>query len=116
MVMGAHIQMTHAEWKSEATKRFGHDPLDWKFVCPSCGHVAAVRDWKDSGATEGEVAFSCIGRHSTDPDSARRAAFQGSGGPCDYAGGGLFRLNPVTVTMDGGKELSVFAFADGVQS
>jgi hypothetical protein len=31
-------------------------------------------------------------------------------GPCDYAGGGLIRLNPVTV-VDGDKTHDVFEFA-----
>jgi hypothetical protein len=77
----------------------------WRFECPSCGHVASVKDWKSVGATEGEVAFSCVGRH-----------IQGSKkmcerpGPCNYAGGGLIGLNPVSVYVGDGKVTRVFAF------
>jgi len=95
--------MTRDEFQSEAVRRFGLDPMQWAFVCPACGHVATVQEWKDAGASEGEVAFSCIGRHI----EGSRKAFGGNGpGPCDYAGGGLFRLNPMDV-----QGRATFAFA-----
>ena len=100
-------KLTHAEWTAEAEKRFGTGAMKWRFVCPVCGHVATVQDWKDAGAQEGAVAFSCVGRWAESP----RKAFGGDGkpGPCDYTGGGLFRLNPVTVTYEG-IEHQVFEF------
>jgi hypothetical protein len=104
------IKMTHAEWIAEAELRFGQDAKQWRFVCPSCGYVATVQQWKDAGAGEGEVAFSCVGRRlGADDDET----FQRKGGPCQYAGGGLFGLNPVEVTMPDGKAIQSFAFADG---
>lgn len=102
--------MTRTDWIAEGERRFGPDPMRWKFACPACGHVAAVADWKAAGAPEEAVAFSCVGRYQTNPP---RAAFGGKGpGPCDYAGGGLFRLNPQPV-MHGADVLHVFAFAGG---
>ena len=93
-------------WKDTARNLFGDDPASWAFVCPVCGHVATVLDWKLAGAPEGAVAFSCVGR------------WTGEGGemgdgkqPCNYSGGGLFRLNPVTVVDWDGQERGVFAFA-----
>ena len=100
--------MTHKEWIAEATRRFGDDPMAWSFVCPSCGHTASVKDWKDAGAEEAAVAFSCVGRWIGADD---KHSFQRKGGPCQYAGGGLFKLNPITVDCDG-KDRSVFAFAE----
>jgi hypothetical protein len=48
---------------------------------------------------------------------AKREAFSDGQGPCNYAGGGLFKLNPVTVVMDpdehGSREHCVFEFAEG---
>lgn len=102
-----HRRMTHAEWLAEAKKRFGDDALTWRFVCPSCGHVASVADWKALGAKEGEVAFSCVGRRM--PNA--KDICPPDGGPCNYAGGGLFELNPVTVLLDGGGERRTFDFA-----
>lgn len=91
--------MTHAEFQIEGTRRFGTDPMQWRFVCPVCGHVASVEDWQKAGAEENEVAFSCIGRHtegSKEAFSSKKANAKQSG-PCNYAGGGLFKLNPMDV-------------------
>lgn len=101
--------MTDDEWNAEAVRRFGRSVLDWRFVCPACGHVAAVRDWQAAGAPEGAIAYSCVGRYLP----SCREAFGGEGpGPCNYAGGGLFGLNPITVIRSDGKPHDVFAFAE----
>lgn len=88
------------DWHAELVRCFGDDPMGWKFICPSCGHVASVQDWKDAGAPSNAVAFSCIGRwvEST-------AKIFEKPGPCNYAGGGLFRLNPVEIK---GIEIKAF--------
>jgi len=85
------------DWRREAIRLFGRDPMKWRFICPSCGHVASVQDWKDAGAPEGTIAFSCVGRWL----GKKEDAFQKGKSPCNYAGGGLFRINPVSVTIDG---------------
>jgi hypothetical protein len=92
-------------WRQEAIRRFGKDPLQWKFACPSCGHIASVADWQAVGASEGEVAFSCVGRHMEKP-----AQMGERPGPCNYAGGGLIRINPVEI-LDGDKKHHMFDFA-----
>ena len=102
-------EMTYEEWMAEGTKRFGSDQMDWRFVCPSCGHVATAHDYKAAGARESTVAFSCVGRWI----EGSRSAFEDKGtGPCTYAGGGLFRLNPVTVRGPGDAEHQMFEFAE----
>lgn len=99
---------THAQWVEICMKRFGPNPLRWKFVCPVCQHVASVADWKAAGAPEGAIAFSCVGRFQR----VARDAFDGHGaGPCNYAGGGLFHLNPVRVRMANGEIHRVFDWA-----
>lgn len=95
-------------WLAEGVSKFGDTNGDWKFVCPLCGHVASVDEWRRAGASEGEIAFSCIGRRATNP----RDAFKKGEGPCNYTGGGLFKLNPVTVVTPDGKSFDVFEFAD----
>ena len=100
--------LTHAEWLAEACLKFGADAKAWKFVCPSCGHVASVQDWKDAGAPEGGVAFSCVGRYT---GAGGEKAFKHAGGPCNYTSGGLFNISPVTVIYEGGQQ-SVFEFAE----
>lgn len=102
-------EATYAEWLAEAEELFGKDPMNWRFVCPVCGHVAAVRDYKDAGAPSTAAGFSCVGRWL--PDSKDAMSHDGeSGGPCNYAGGGLFRMNPVRVKMADGKISETFEF------
>jgi len=86
---------------------------DWKFKCPVCGHVQGFKDFLALGVPEEEArsvtGFSCIGRWM---DKARDAFEEGEG-PCNYAGGGLFALNPVTVHVpEGHDDYTVFEFAD----
>jgi len=94
--------MTVEEWKAEGIRRFGPDQRNWRFKCPSCGYIASIREWKEAGAPESAVAFSCVGRWMKEHGQI----WEGKQ-PCNYAGGGLFRLNPVKVGDD-----EVFAFAD----
>lgn len=102
------ITLSRDDWFKQGQALYGKDVMKWKFKCPSCGHVASVQDWKDAGASENAVAFSCVGRYT---DSTKEI-FDKTGGPCNYTGGGLFGLNPVKVVEDGGHTTDVFAFAD----
>ena len=105
--------LTHADWLAEGKALFGESGLDWRFECPVCKHVASVKDWRDAGAPEGGIAFSCVGRYQ---NGETRNAFEETGaGPCNYAGGGLFRLNPVTVTGGPGGDHTVFEFASAMR-
>lgn len=99
-------ELTLEEYMAEGERLFGPEQLDWRFVCPSCGHVASPRDWKAAGAPEGAVAFSCVGRWTC----SKQELFSKDGGPCNYTGGGLFALNPVTVRA-GDRTYNVFEFA-----
>ena len=100
--------MTVAEWHKEGTRRVGPDQLKWRFVCPSCGYVASVQEWRDASAGNSAVAFSCVGRWL-----GSKKTLGEKPGPCNYAGGGLFRLNPVSVICEDGTNLKVFDFAPG---
>ena len=106
--MSVVTRYSHDDWLAEATRRFGADALEWRFRCPACGHEQAIRECKEAGMPVDAVAFSCVGRWI----EGSKDAFERTGkGPCTYAGGGLFRLNPITVVLPDGKERTVFAFA-----
>jgi hypothetical protein len=101
------ITLTRQQWEAAGASRYGTDRMQWKFRCPSCGHIATPADYRSAGAPENAVAFSCVGRWS----GSESEAFAGKKGPCNYAGGGLFRLNPIAVT-DGANKHEMFDFAD----
>lgn len=99
--------MTHEEWKAKGLELFGPDHKQWKFVCPICGYVASLQDYLDAGVPHESIAFSCIGRWLPKSISAFGGEDVRGNGPCDYAGHGLFRFNPLEV--DGVK---YFNFAE----
>jgi hypothetical protein len=97
-------RMTVEEWRAEAIRRFGSFEKT-RFVCPACGHVASVEDfkkYKDLGAQPDSAAQKCIGRY----DQAVT--------DCDWAAFGLFgTLNGgVKVILEDGKEVNAFDFAE----
>jgi hypothetical protein len=100
-----------AEWYIEGARLFGTNSLKWKFVCPACGHVQAVEDFrpfKSQGATVETARLNCIGRYS----GPKRRAFGDDGpGPCDYTSGGLSDLRPVTIVIGPDETIRSFAFA-----
>lgn len=96
-------ELTYDEWMNEAKSHF-ESPQDIAFTCPSCGYVQSVKECREAGHPESAIGFSCIGRTlGTDKEFGDK-----TGGPCNYAGGGLIRLNPVKITD---KDTSLFEFA-----
>ncbi|MFA5389652.1 MAG: VVA0879 family protein [Candidatus Omnitrophota bacterium] len=103
----------YEDWIKEANDLFGTDRRNWKFICPVCGHVAAVADFlpfEEKGATPESALFNCIGRYA----GCKRKAFDkgdpAAPGPCDYSSGGIFDLRPVAIIMDDGSILRAFDF------
>lgn len=110
--------LSYAEWEEEGRKRFGANTDHWRFVCPMCGHTAAIGDFRpyaNRGATANSATCECIGRYQTNSWSP----FGGNGGPrrqpCDYAGYGLFRLSPLRVAFPSGAQTHCFDFAPAVE-
>jgi hypothetical protein len=105
-------RMSYQQWLDEGKRRFGADFLKWRFVCPSCGHVQAVEDFrpfKDAGATADSARSECIGRYM----GAKVAFDAAKWKPCNYALFGLFRLKHVEVEIEGKPEPSrSFHFAE----
>ena len=101
------------EWQAAARELFGDDPAKWRFVCPSCGLECDAGEWMRRGEAiggeeadhaEGMIAFSCVGRLTP----GKVAEMWEKPGPCNYAGGGFFTINPVSIK---GRATNVFAFA-----
>ena len=109
-------QFTHEEWIAEGTRRFGDNYDAWRFVCPICGNIAAIseyRPFKGKGATRSSATTECIGRYTgakmTIGDAKKDK-------PCDYALYGLFRLPGAVITMPDGDKVMAFAFAEGARN
>lgn len=111
-------QMRVSAWHNEAIRRFGSDMKQWRFVCPLCGHVAAVGDfeqYKDAGASPSSAYQECIGRYSGGPGGMHEGGFDADGNvkqPCNYAAYGLFKLSPCRVEAEDGTLVEAFAFAE----
>lgn len=95
------------DWVKRGTQLFGPDMMKWRFVCPACGNIAAVEDFrpfKNKGAKPDSATHDCIGRYD-----GHLHVDMGAGKPCNYTGYGLFDLCPVRV-IDNGEEIRCFAF------
>lgn len=100
---------TLKEWLDKGKKLFGDDFLKWKFVCPACGKISSVQEFKDVGADANDSYQCCIGR------------FTGKGAPtkvskdgCNWAAFGFLGTlgEGDTVIADDGHEVAIFKFAD----
>ena len=91
--------LNYEDWREEGVRRFGLDVMDWRFVCPVCGHVASIQEWTDVGIRSG-AATKCIGLWI----GAQREAVGGEGpGPCNYTGDDMPARDTVLVTMPNGS-------------
>jgi hypothetical protein len=107
-------KMTQAELLTRAKERFGENPLDFAFTCPSCGEVATIRDFIDAGDASmagqgciGRLLGALKGKGSPTTDGGRSIATRG----CDWAAFGLIS-GPWTVVMPDGREVSSFPLAE----
>jgi hypothetical protein len=110
--------LTQDELVEEARSKFGDNPLNWAFTCPSCGDVATGRDFKKAltahprtrdgqPVTASDVlGQECIGRTlgalATPPTHQRG---------CDWAAYGLIG-GPWTVTLPEGRTIHAFPLAE----
>lgn len=105
--------MTQSEFLEEATRRFGPNARDWKFVCPACGTVQSVQQLADAvvacGGTKddvhGYIGFSCIGRFTKQGDAGIRAKNRGKPWDkgCNWTLGGLLHIHELEVEIEGRK-------------
>lgn len=94
-----------ADWLKELRSRFGEDDEEWKFVCPSCGHVQSVADFKAIGVDGNKAYYECIGRYKNIDGKTDKKA-------CKYTLCGLFVLDHDTVINNEFLPVNVFKMAD----
>jgi hypothetical protein len=115
-------KLTQAELVAEARQRFGDNPLDWAFRCPTCSDVATGNDFSKAlaehprthrdGSPVGAsdiLGQECIGRTlgALEGEGSRGKASRG----CDWSAFGLFR-GPWEIVMPDGRSAYGFALAD----
>lgn len=121
---------TQEELVAELTHRFGPNPMDWSFTCPSCKEAATAADFKaalvehprtnrdGSDTTASDViGQECIGRTlgaltMTDADW-KREVDAGRGRGCNWCAYGLFG-GPVEVTLPDGRSMRCFPITEVV--
>lgn len=102
--------LSYEDWLAEGKALFGENFEDWEFVCPSCGHVQKVSDFRQfakRGASPDTARFNCIGRYDGHLDND---AFVSGQQPCNYTSGGLICITPVSVILPDGKKRVSFEF------
>ena len=103
---------TELEWNQRGVKLFGEDRLNWKFVCPICGNIQSVEDFRqyqDKGATPASAYKVCIGRYSGGRSAFGYKKKDENKTPCDYISSGFFRIGD-TVIREDGENLCCFPF------
>lgn len=96
-------------WTKEGNRRFGDNYMDWKFLCPMCGHIASVQDFKNAGAKDPNCAYQeCIGRYT-----GKSSPVKGDSSGCDWCAYGLFGIpkGGVIVMRDKENASHIFDFA-----
>ncbi len=92
------------DWIAEAESRFGRN---WKFVCPACGHVQSIADFKKIGEDVNLVYSMCIGRYLGVNDKTGEKG-------CNYTVNGFISLNKTTVISHDFLPVKVFEMAPAV--
>ena len=91
---------TMNEWKKEAERRFGPNKMNWKFKCPSCGHVQSLKDFKDANIEPECAVTNCASRYDL-----------GGVKTCKWTTGGFLRFNQTYVIDEEYFPHLVFDFA-----
>ncbi|MEO6088979.1 MAG: VVA0879 family protein [Umezawaea sp.] len=106
-------RFTQQQLCDEARARFGDDPKQWAFKCPTCSDIATAQDFIDAGADPQRTGQECIGRSlgalTKDAIGTDGQAHAKRG--CDWAAYGLFS-GPwlIQVPLDDGSTKKIPSF------
>lgn len=93
--------LTFNDWVAEGEKRFGKEKLDWKFVCPNCGHVQTMRDFQNADIDPQRAYQVCASRYNI-----------GGKSTCKWSAGGLFCKEGQWVISQDYTPVLIFSFAN----
>lgn len=116
--MSGHRKLTQEELLTEASERFGKDPMKWAFRCPSCGDVATGQDFRDAlgdhprtnRAGEKVIASDIIGQECIGR-TVGALKKNPSGRGCNWAAYGLF-AGPWEILLPDGRSMYAFPLAE----
>jgi hypothetical protein len=97
------IKQSLEEWLKEAEERFVQPGQDDKgaiaFICPNCGHIQTLKDFKERGLDLNLAYQECIGRHDKSIG-------------CDWAAYGFLKtMGHGRIVVHENGEMEVFDFA-----
>lgn len=94
-------EQTLKEWQSEMKSRFPSGSDSVAFLCPACGGVSTIGEFKAIGVRQDLAAQTCIGRHV-------------GGKGCNWCAYGLLATlgKGRRITLDNGDKIEVFDFAE----
>lgn len=110
------MSTTIDEWVREGQRLFGNKVDEWRFTCPSCGHVQTRKDFLDMGLPAMQLdwylAFTCIGHfRQTDRSLTIVDAFElDQGYGCRYQGGLEPNISPVQLETGPNEIRPTFGF------
>lgn len=104
-INGSVKVIKYKDWMAELKEKFGENPDNWKFKCPSCGHVQSVADFKAIGKDPNYAFSNCIGRFTGNNDHTGKYG-------CNYTVNGFISLNKTTVINEDYLPVKVFEMAD----
>ncbi len=96
-------KMSYNDWIEKAKELYGEDSYNWKFKCPSCGHIQSVNSMLKNNPLlkaknfENSIYFNCEGRTNEKYG-------------CGWSLGGLFHIHKLEVDFKG-ENVPVFEFA-----
>lgn len=98
------------EWKETGKKLYGDEPINWKWKCPACGHVASAMDFQKLNTDPSRAYQECIGRVNGKGTSNG----EDNGNGCKWTAFGLFKTlgKGINIVTEDGHEVEVFKYAN----
>lgn len=93
--------VTLEQWEAEGERLYGKNRLEWRFRCPTCGHIQTPQEFKAAG----------IGPHAAYQSCASRYGLGGKS-TCKWTVGGLLITGGRYVIDARYRPRLIFEFAD----
>lgn len=96
-----HNAVTLEQWEAEGERLYGKNHLEWRFRCPTCGHIQTPQEFKTAGIDPHKAYQNCASRYGLGGEST-----------CKWTVGGLLRTGGRYVIDARYRPRLIFEFAD----